>query len=140
MAQSICNVKEVYKVPASIFVPKPKVDANVIQLTPKPLFSTPKDMPGKTMCARVRLIQLNFRIGTYTALENLLRYYFTKRRKTMGNLTKRLGKEVPQVNPLIEEIETIIDFQARPEDITNEQFLSLAKLLYKHQIIKLPLI
>lgn len=49
MAQSLCNVKEVYKVPATIFVPKPKVDASVVQLTPKPFFTNKEDMTGKPM-------------------------------------------------------------------------------------------
>lgn len=123
MAQSLCNVKEVYKVPATIFVPKPKVDASVIQLTSKPFF-TQKDAMS----------------GTYTALENILRFYFTKRRKTMGHITNRLGKELPQVSPLVEEIESIIDFKARPEDVTTDQFCDIAKLFYKHKIIALPLV
>lgn len=48
MAQSLCHVKEVYKVPATIFVPKPKVDASVIQLKPKPFFAPEADMHGKS--------------------------------------------------------------------------------------------
>lgn len=58
----------------------------------------------------------------------------------MGHLTKRLGKQVPEINPLVEQIETLIDFKARPEDISTEQFCNIAKLLYQHQIITLPLI
>ncbi|CAO3633256.1 unnamed protein product [Mucor fragilis] len=124
MAQSLCHVKEVYKVPATIFVPKPKVDASVVQLRPKPFFTDAKDM-----------------LGTYIALENILRFYFTKRRKTMGHITKRLGKEMETFTPLlVEQVESMIDFKARPEDIPTEQFCDLAKLLYKHDIVKLPLI
>ncbi|KAI7900738.1 S-adenosyl-L-methionine-dependent methyltransferase [Cokeromyces recurvatus] len=117
MAQSLCNVKEVYKVPSTVFVPKPKVDASVIQLITKPITQT---MTG----------------GTYITLENILRYYFTKRRKTMGHITKRLAKELPQVNPLMEEIEIMVDFKARPEDVTTEQFYNLAKFFHKHNITK----
>lgn len=58
----------------------------------------------------------------------------------MGHITKRLGKELPEANPLIEEIETMIDFKARPEDVSTEQFCNLAKLFYKHKIIQLPLV
>lgn len=47
MAQSLCHVKEVYKVPATIFVPRPKVDASVVQLSPKPFFTSESDMAGK---------------------------------------------------------------------------------------------
>ncbi|KAG2200931.1 hypothetical protein INT47_003166 [Mucor saturninus] len=123
MAQSLCHVKEVYKVPATIFVPRPKVDASVVQLSPKPFFTHEQDMAG-----------------TYDALENILRFYFTKRRKTIGHITRRLGKELPEANSLVEEIESIMDFKARPEDVPTEQFCDVAKLFYKHQIIKLPLV
>jgi dimethyladenosine transferase 1 len=74
------------------------------------------------------------------ALENVLRFYFTKRRKTMGHITHRLGKEMPQFQPLIEEIATIVDLKARPEDVPTKGFCDFAKLLYQHDIIKLPLI
>ena len=47
MAQSLCEVKEVYHVPATVFVPKPKVDASVVQLIPNPFFADPQQMPGK---------------------------------------------------------------------------------------------
>lgn len=58
----------------------------------------------------------------------------------MGHITRRLGKEMPQAQPLVEEIESIFDFQARPEDVPTEQFCDVAKLFYKHNIIKLPLV
>ncbi|CEP19472.1 hypothetical protein [Parasitella parasitica] len=123
MAQSLCYVKEVYNVPATIFVPKPKVDASVVQLRPKPFFTDAHKMPG-----------------TYMALENILRFYFTKRRKTMGHITKRLCKDLDTFTPLlVDEIESLIDFKARPENIPTEQFCEMAKLLYKHNIITLPL-
>ncbi|KAI9487067.1 MAG: S-adenosyl-L-methionine-dependent methyltransferase [Benjaminiella poitrasii] len=119
MAQSLCHVKEVYKVPSSVFVPKPKVDANVIQLIPKSFFKT----------------NVQDTAGTYKTLENILRYYFTKRRKTMGHITRRLGKELPGLNPLVDQIETIVDFKARPEDVPTEQFCNLAKFFYQQNII-----
>ncbi|KAI8975096.1 S-adenosyl-L-methionine-dependent methyltransferase [Mycotypha africana] len=122
MAQSVCNVKTVYKVPATVFVPKPKVDASVIQFVPKS--------------------NLSIDSTTYLTLENVLRYYFTKRRKTMGHLTQRLRKECPgQFTPeLLQKMETIVDFKARPEDVTTEQFCYLSKLLKDHEIVQLPLI
>ncbi|KAI8994860.1 S-adenosyl-L-methionine-dependent methyltransferase [Pilobolus umbonatus] len=123
MAQSLCHVKEVYQVPSSVFVPKPKVDASVIQLIPKPFFTEhDEDMSG-----------------TYQTLENTLRFYFTKRRKTMGHITRRLGKEVPEIYPLVGQIEEIVDFNARPEDISTETFCAIASLLFKNKIIHLPL-
>ncbi|OBZ88832.1 Dimethyladenosine transferase 1, mitochondrial [Choanephora cucurbitarum] len=118
MAQSLCEVKEVYHVPATVFVPKPKVDASVVQLVPKPSFADPQQMPG-----------------IYNTLENLLRHYFTKRRKTIGHITRHLAKEIEQLNPLLDQIETLIDFKARPEDISTAAYCDLAKLLYKHRVL-----
>ncbi|EIE85070.1 hypothetical protein RO3G_09780 [Rhizopus delemar RA 99-880] len=117
MTQSLYNVREVYKVPSTIFVPRPKVDATVIQFSPKPFFATDVEMKG-----------------SYTTLEDLLRIYFTKRRKTMGHITKHLGKEIPDINSMLDQLEAIFDFQARPEDISTEQFCSVAKLLYNKNI------
>ncbi|KAI9267340.1 S-adenosyl-L-methionine-dependent methyltransferase [Sporodiniella umbellata] len=114
MSQSLYHVKEVYRVPSTVFVPKPKVDASVIQFLPKPFFTS--DMK------------------VYKTLENILRCYFTKRRKTMGHITKHLAKQIPELNPLLNELESIFDFQARPEDIPTEHFCEAAVLLYKNNI------
>ncbi|KAI8098600.1 S-adenosyl-L-methionine-dependent methyltransferase [Halteromyces radiatus] len=120
MAQSLCDVQEVYHVPASVFVPKPKVDASVIQLMPKMnMFDGQQD--------------------AYLILENILRYYFTKRRKTVGHITRRLMKEMPESKSVLAELEDILDFKARPEDLTTNQFCQVAKHLYEHSIVELPL-
>ncbi|KAI9321791.1 S-adenosyl-L-methionine-dependent methyltransferase [Dichotomocladium elegans] len=113
MAQSLCKVKTVYQVPSTVFVPRPKVDAAVVQLTPQHT-----ELTGQT----------------YTVLENILRYYFTKRRKTMGHSTKRLIKDVPQVAPLMPELEALVDMMLRPENVTNEQFIQMALLFNQHGI------
>ncbi|CEG80050.1 hypothetical protein RMATCC62417_14436 [Rhizopus microsporus] len=117
MTQSLYNVKEVYKVPSTVFVPRPKVDASVIQFSPKPFFALDIEMQE-----------------TYLILENLVRHYFTKRRKTIGHITKHLGKQVPEFQKIIEQLETIVDFQARPEDVSTETFCNIAKLLYTNKI------
>lgn len=80
---------------------------------------------------------LSASLGTYLILENLVRHYFTKRRKTIGHITKHLGKQVPEFQTIIEQLETIVDFQARPEDVSTETFCNMAKLLYNNKI-KLP--
>ncbi|SAM00185.1 hypothetical protein [Absidia glauca] len=120
MAQSLCDVREVYHVPATVFVPKPKVDASVIQLIP-------------------RANLMDDQQGAYLTLENVLRYYFTKRRKTVGHITRRLMKEMPQSKEVVAELEELLDFKARPEDLTTEEFCQAAKLLHRHSIITLPL-
>ncbi|CAO3577785.1 unnamed protein product [Absidia cylindrospora] len=120
MAQSLCDVEEVYHVPASVFVPKPKVDASVIQLVPKENpFSDHQE--------------------AYLTLENVLRYYFTKRRKTVGHITRRLAKEMPQSKQVLEELEDTLDFKARPEDLTTDQFGVIARRLHESGTIVLPL-
>ncbi|KAI9032915.1 S-adenosyl-L-methionine-dependent methyltransferase [Phycomyces nitens] len=121
MAQSLCHVKTVYQVPSTVFVPKPKVDASVVQLIPRKSF-VDNDMAG-----------------VYPVLENILRYFFTKRRKTIGHILRRLSKEEPATGPLIAELETILDFKARPEDVPTEQFCEAAKLFHQHNIVTLPL-
>ncbi|ORE07030.1 S-adenosyl-L-methionine-dependent methyltransferase [Rhizopus microsporus var. microsporus] len=117
MTQSLYNVKEVYKVPSTVFVPRPKVDASVIQFSPKPFFALDTEMQE-----------------IYLILENLVRHYFTKRRKTIGHITKHLGKQVPEFQKITEQLETIVDFQARPEDVSTETFCNIAKLLYTNKI------
>ncbi|KAI8879647.1 S-adenosyl-L-methionine-dependent methyltransferase [Backusella circina FSU 941] len=119
MAQSLCHVKEVYKVPSTVFVPKPKVDASVVQLRPKPYFTNARDMAG-----------------TYQTLEEILRLYFTKRRKTVGHITNHLGKSLPGLQSIMEQIESIVDFKARPEDVSTEEYCELAKLFYEHKVIQ----
>ncbi|KAI8139372.1 S-adenosyl-L-methionine-dependent methyltransferase [Fennellomyces sp. T-0311] len=114
MAQSLCHVNTVYAVPSTVFVPRPKVDASVVQLKPR---------DGITVH------------DSYKTLEDVLRYYFTKRRKTMGHITKRLVKEVPQVKSIFDELEVLVDFKARPEDVTTETFCSMANLLHQHGIV-----
>ncbi|KAG0167534.1 hypothetical protein DFQ28_008835 [Apophysomyces sp. BC1034] len=116
MTQSLCNTKTVYQVPSTVFVPKPKVDASVVQLTPRI-----SHMDGD-------------KAEIYAVLENILRFYFTKRRKTIGHITRRLSKEVSLPDPVAADLEVIMDFKARPEDITTEQFWQVAVLFHKYKV------
>ncbi|KAI7862606.1 S-adenosyl-L-methionine-dependent methyltransferase [Spinellus fusiger] len=116
MAQSLCHVKTVYQVPSTVFVPKPKVDASVVQLVPKPI--SPDTPEG----------------DIYPVLETTVRHFFTKRRKTVGHILRHLSKQVPALPPLMDELETIVDFKARPEDIPTESFCQVAKLFHKHTL------
>ncbi|KAI7883633.1 S-adenosyl-L-methionine-dependent methyltransferase [Lichtheimia hyalospora FSU 10163] len=113
MAQSLCSVNTVYQVPSTVFVPRPKVDAAVVQLKP---------------------LQTKLTGETYKTLEHVVRHYFTKRRKTVGHITKHLGKSLPQVAPLIPRIEELVDFKARPEDLSNEDFYQIACIFHNHGI------
>ncbi|KAI8374390.1 S-adenosyl-L-methionine-dependent methyltransferase [Radiomyces spectabilis] len=121
MTQSLCQVKTVYTVPSTVFVPQPKVDASVVQLVPKPAFHI-----GDTA-------------GVYLTLENILRYFFTKRRKTVGHILNRLSKEMPRAKEAIAEAEVGLDKKARPEDISTDQFCQMAMIFHRQNIVDLPL-
>ncbi|KAF7730443.1 Dimethyladenosine transferase 1, mitochondrial [Apophysomyces ossiformis] len=116
MTQSLCHAKTVYQVPSSVFVPRPKVDASVVQLKPKLPFTSRMES------------------DVYSALEGVLRVYFTKRRKTVGNITRQLSKELCLPDSVLADMESIVDFKARPEDITTEQFWKVAELFVKRKI------
>ncbi|KAI9494391.1 S-adenosyl-L-methionine-dependent methyltransferase [Zychaea mexicana] len=116
MAQSLCQVKTVYAVPSTVFVPRPKVDASVVQLKPR------------------ETEEMMIIPNSYKLLEEIVRYYFTKRRKAIGHISKRLAKDMPQVKNIIDELETVMDFKARPEDIPTDTFCSVANLFHQHNI------
>ncbi|KAF9101974.1 Dimethyladenosine transferase 1, mitochondrial [Mortierella sp. AM989] len=110
MAQSICNVKIAYKAPSGVFVPKPKVDAAVVHFEMKEEPLVP---------------------GSLEKLEDVARYYFNKRRKTMGNNTNRMARLAPKVKPILDEwiAEGGWDMNMRTEDVSTEQFCALARKL-----------
>ncbi|KAF9410586.1 Dimethyladenosine transferase 1, mitochondrial, partial [Podila epigama] len=81
MAQSICDVKMAYRLSAGAFVPKPKVDAAVIHFERKKEPLVP---------------------GSLDSLEDVARYYFNKRRKTVGHITNRLAKAEPRTRPILD--------------------------------------
>ncbi|ORY05345.1 S-adenosyl-L-methionine-dependent methyltransferase [Basidiobolus meristosporus CBS 931.73] len=110
MAQSICNVKKTYNVPASVFVPKPKVDACVVQLLPK-------------------YDHVDF---SYSTLEVVARFFFAKRRKTVARIIKDFDKELLELLPLAG-----MEDSQRPEDVTAEQFIKFTNLL-ESRGIQLP--
>ncbi|KAI1300103.1 Dimethyladenosine transferase 1, mitochondrial [Mortierella claussenii] len=119
MAQSLCDVKIVYKVSSSVFVPKPKVDAAIVHFEKKaePLIS-----------------------GSLEKLEDVARFYFNKRRKTMGHNTNRMIKLAPYVQPILNDwiAEGHWDMNMRTQEVSTEQFCALAMKLDQARI-KIPL-
>ncbi|KAJ2030742.1 hypothetical protein H4S03_006923 [Coemansia sp. S3946] len=111
VAQSICDAFKIYGVPSSSFVPRPKVDAMVVQLRPlaKPL--------------------LKSSLGT---LEHVARFSFMKRRKMLARIFKDWD---PKYVALLEECE--IDPTLRPQDVSTEKFCNLAQLI-EQRGIRLP--
>ncbi|KAJ1884609.1 hypothetical protein LPJ66_010516 [Kickxella alabastrina] len=111
VAQSVCDAFKIYNVPASGFVPRPKVDATVVQLRPleKPLLKS-----------------------SLGSLEHVVRFSFMKRRKMLARIFKDWD---PERIALLEECE--IDPTLRPQDVSTEKFCELAHIIEKRGI-KLP--
>lgn len=78
--------------------------------------------------------------GSLEKLEDVTRFFFNKRRKTMGNNTSRLAKAMPDVAPLLEQWQTEgkWDMSMRSHEVSTEQFCALARLL-DHAQLKIPL-
>ncbi|KAJ2796316.1 hypothetical protein H4R20_005569 [Coemansia guatemalensis] len=111
VAQSICDAFKVYNVPSSSFVPRPKVDATMVQL--RPLENPP----------------LASSLGT---LEHLVRFVFMKRRKMLLRIFKDWDADKVA---LLEECE--IDPTLRPQDVSTPAFCALARLI-EQRGIKIP--
>ncbi|KAJ1666531.1 hypothetical protein IW140_004622 [Coemansia sp. RSA 1813] len=111
VAQSMCDAFRLYHVPGSSFVPRPKVDASVVQLRPleKPLLQS-----------------------SLKTLEHLTRFAFMKRRKMLARIFKDWD---PNQLTLLEECE--IDPTLRPQDVPTEKFCTLAGII-EQRGIKLP--
>jgi 16S rRNA (adenine1518-N6/adenine1519-N6)-dimethyltransferase len=65
--QSFCETKYLFKVPPSVFVPRPKIDSGVVRFISLPENKKPENPSGLAM---------------------LIRFCFQKRRKQLGNILK----------------------------------------------------
>ncbi|KXN71570.1 mitochondrial transcription factor B-like protein [Conidiobolus coronatus NRRL 28638] len=106
MSQAICSANVIYKVPSSSFVPKPKVDGWVAQLTPN---------------------SNRYQLESYERLERVLRVFFLKRRKTIRRIATDYD---PQLYQLIKELNW--DETKRPENISVEQFCKLTNVIHSN--------
>ncbi|KAJ2159472.1 hypothetical protein GGF46_003016 [Coemansia sp. RSA 552] len=111
VAQSLCDAFRIYRVPASSFVPRPRVDAAVVQLRPLP------EPPLKSSLRTV---------------EHLARFVFMKRRKMLARTFKDWD---PTKLQLLEECG--IDPTLRAQDVPAEKFCELARIIEQRDI-KLP--
>ncbi|PKK70445.1 S-adenosyl-L-methionine-dependent methyltransferase [Rhizophagus irregularis] len=116
LVQSFCEVKKIYEVPSSVFVPRPKVDASVIQLTalPNPFLKAPVNL-----------------------LEEIVGYFYLFRRKTLNSIFNKLQKNLSEnkkeiILKIIEQLN--VDMSLRPENLTAEQFCYLTKLFYDNSL------
>ncbi|KAJ2783078.1 hypothetical protein H4R18_001899 [Coemansia javaensis] len=108
LAQSVCDAFKIYNVPASAFVPRPKVDATVVQLRPldRPLLKS-----------------------SLATVEHLTRVLFMKRRKMLARIFKDWD---PAHIALLEACE--IDPTLRPQDVPTEKLCNLAQLIEQRGI------
>ncbi|KAJ1984770.1 hypothetical protein H4R34_000458 [Dimargaris verticillata] len=106
--QSLCHAKMAYQLPSTSFVPRPKVDAGVVHLTPRP----------------TSLLQVPL-----SSLEYVMRFFFSYRRKTLGRIIKNLDA---QYLPWLDACD--LDPQLRPQDLTNEQANQLAKVVIESKV------
>ncbi|RHZ61374.1 hypothetical protein Glove_348g30 [Diversispora epigaea] len=116
LVQSLCEVRKVYQLPSNIFVPQPKVDATLIQLTAlsKPVLNVPVDK-----------------------FEEVVRYFYGRRRKTLRAIFKTIKSRIsPTEQGLLdynlEKLEW--DLTLRPEKISSEEFCKLTKIFIENSI------
>ncbi len=108
--QFFYNVKQLFKVPAHLFYPAPRVDSTVIQLNLR------EDIPN---------------IENLALFNKLVDAAFAMRRKTLrNNLKSFIGSE----NLKVLENENIIDLSRRGETLSEEEYLNLYS--YLNDILK----
>jgi 16S rRNA A1518/A1519 N6-dimethyltransferase RsmA/KsgA/DIM1 with predicted DNA glycosylase/AP lyase activity len=100
MVQAVCDVELLYTLPASVFVPQPKVEAAVVQ------------------CTKRR--NINFSLDTYSALERVVRRAFQHRRKAIVNMTR----DRQSLQSALESCD--MDPKLRPQHLTTQQFINLS--------------
>ncbi len=103
MVQALCHVEPLFEVPPEAFRPPPKVQSAIVRLTPRTT-RPPREV--------------------LEALEALLPQAFSMRRKTIANNLKPLFSEDALSN-------LGIDPKRRPETLSIEEYLKLAKMLVK---------
>ncbi len=110
LVQYYCDVEVIAMVPASSFIPSPKVDSMVIQL---------KKLPN----TRAEVIDEKL-------FMKIVRQSFNLRRKTLRNVIKSLNLiSVDDIEKLFEEAN--IDIKRRGETLSIEEFGRLSDTLYK---------
>ncbi|KAJ1928554.1 hypothetical protein IWQ60_001929 [Tieghemiomyces parasiticus] len=111
-AQSLCRARLAYNLPGSSFVPRPKVDAAVVHLTPldQPLLAV-----------------------TFAELEHVSRFLFSSRRKTLRRIMRNWDDR-----GLVCLEESDLDANVRPQDLTTEQFNRLAASIVRSNLVMPP--
>ncbi|MDP1931808.1 MAG: 16S rRNA (adenine(1518)-N(6)/adenine(1519)-N(6))-dimethyltransferase RsmA [Gammaproteobacteria bacterium] len=104
MMQYHCEVEHLFDVPATAFVPQPKVCSAIVRLTPH------KNPPVKVQDVR--------------CLQDVVRVAFTQRRKTLKNSLRTLISEA-------ELSKLPIDLGLRPENLTLAEYAMISDTIYQ---------
>lgn len=70
----------------------------------------------------------------YSLLEDILRFFFTRKRKATSHILNLLQSKLELAEPILSDIPS----NARPENITNEQFVALANTLRAAGVKSVP--
>jgi 16S rRNA (adenine1518-N6/adenine1519-N6)-dimethyltransferase len=102
MMQYFCKVERLFKVPASAFVPQPKVESAIVKLTP--------------------LRPLPYPATNVDTFAKVVRAAFSQRRKTIRNTLKNLlsSEELANLD---------LDLTLRPENLHLEDYVRIADIL-----------
>lgn len=101
--KNFSRTRYLFKVPPTVFHPKPKVDSAVVSFTPLAENQWPKNPGG---------------------LSALLKTLFQQRRKQVSTILKK--EWTPEIEAWF--VERSIDTRVRPENLTPDQLLSLSEL------------
>ncbi|MBD5431309.1 MAG: 16S rRNA (adenine(1518)-N(6)/adenine(1519)-N(6))-dimethyltransferase RsmA [Lactobacillus sp.] len=104
--QTRMNVRLALEVKHDSFMPRPKVDSSVVVLTP---------------------LKEKYNIPDYKHFNRVVKLCFSQRRKTLNNNLKALISDKDEREKVISELG--VDPRVRPENLTIEQFIKLAKLI-----------
>ncbi|PVV04281.1 hypothetical protein BB560_001227 [Smittium megazygosporum] len=103
MAQSLCQSQHVYTISPASFVPRPKVKGSLVRMTKlnEPLLQS-----------------------SFESLENITRFLFSMRRKSIGSIIKHVDEDVSKYFK-----QANIELSDRPENISTKEMCGLAKVL-----------
>ncbi|HOJ94295.1 MAG TPA: 16S rRNA (adenine(1518)-N(6)/adenine(1519)-N(6))-dimethyltransferase RsmA [Fervidobacterium nodosum] len=107
--QTVADVEKLLLVPKSAFVPNPDVDSIVLKITKK------KEFPFSNL-------------SEFESYWTFVSNSFSQKRKTISNNLKSMGMAKEEIENLLKNLN--IKTNARPEELSTEEFLSLWRMVY----------
>lgn len=107
LVQSLCKTKMCHSLPSSVFRPKPKVDAAVVQIMPNALSESPFH--------KTRI--------SFKDFQDFLSIGFRAPRKTIWNNLKQLENAADAME------KAGVELSLRPQDVSTSQWIELSQLL-----------